>query len=118
MNVPEMVARWRTEVALFRRRGALEAAETLDDCARECERTFDAWWHEPLDIPAAAAESGYSADHLRELARSGQLRHSRDGHRVLVRRCDLPRHAVAPEHPAVTALAGQRPGRGRVVPTP
>jgi hypothetical protein len=103
-----LAERWRADAALFRRRGALEAAATLDDCASELEAAWRAWWAEELTIADASHESGYSADRLRELVRAGQLHGARPGGRrgeIRLRRCDLPRRpGAAPPASAVESL--------------
>ena len=44
-----------------------------------------------LSLESAAAESGYSKDHLRRLARQGRIIPIRRGRRLSFRRGDLPR---------------------------
>ncbi len=111
----DLVTWWRAEAdVLRRRRGALEAAATLDDCASELEATWRAWRVEELSIAAGAAESGYSEDRLRELVREGRLPAVRGGAgEVRVRRCDLPRRpgASAPLGPVEVLAAKVEAGR-------
>jgi len=110
-----LAARWRAEAELLRAHGAVEAAATKGHDAGELETAWRAWHTAELTVSEGAAESGYSADRLRELVREGRLagRQAADG--VLrVRRCDLPRRpgVPAPAGPvaalAAAVLAGRR----------
>jgi hypothetical protein len=47
-----------------------------------------------LDLQEAAAESGYSTDHLRRLARENRLQCIRRGRRMYFRAADLPKKSV------------------------
>ena len=84
---------WHAEAELFRRRGQDATAILIESLAEEIERDLGEWEDEPLTIKDAAAESGYSAEHLRRLVREGKL----DGERapggkshIRLRRVDLP----------------------------
>lgn len=95
--------RMRTLVGEWRRRAEPFAAHHCDTVAAvytllatEVEAELRAWDNEPLLIPDAAAESGYSAEHLRRLARDGKLRSERgEGVKshLRVRRASLPAKA-------------------------
>lgn len=101
-----LVEQLRVEAETLARVGALvSGAQAYRDVAQRLEQAWDTWWTEQLSVRDAAVECGYSEDRLRELAREGALRHTRHGRELRVRRCDLPRHAAAPERPAVEALA-------------
>jgi len=104
----ELAAAWRAQADAYERDGQ-PGAVLLRRVATELEANWEGWWHALLDVATAAGESGYSEDRLRELCRQDQLRHVRRGARILIRRCDLPRHPTAPEHPAIQALAGAPP---------
>ncbi len=73
MSPVELVLRWRAEAELFRRRGAVEAAATLADCAAELEAGCRAWGAAEATAREAAQEPAHSEDRLRELARTGKL---------------------------------------------
>lgn len=94
--VLSLLDRWRADAAVLRRRGAPTVADALEACAAELEAAVDAWLVEELSIREAAAESGYSEDHLRELVRTDQLAGRNANGRVRVRRSDLPRRPRAP----------------------
>jgi hypothetical protein len=87
--------RLRAEADRLLRLGCTEAAATARTIAEELEAEFERWRGQELSIPAAAAESGYSEERLRELVRAGDLPAVRDGlrGRLRVRRGDLPRRA-------------------------
>jgi hypothetical protein len=90
----ELVAQWRADATTLRRRGAIPHAEVLEGAASELEGRLDEWATQELSVSEAAAESGYSEAHLRELVRTRRLPDHRppgsEG-RIVVRRCDLPR---------------------------
>ncbi len=64
---------WRTQAELFRRRGQDATAVLIESLAEELEGDLGEWQDEHLTIKDAAAESGYSAEHLRRLVREGEL---------------------------------------------
>ena len=90
-NVRELSAKWREEAELFRRRGAIEAAATLEGCADELDNAFRLWCLEALTLERAAEESGYSYAHLQRLVCEGQLENVGKHGSPRIRRCDLPR---------------------------
>jgi hypothetical protein len=75
---------------------ALEAhgqAAALETAADELQAAIGARASELLTIQEAAAESGYSEEHLRRLTRQGDLAVERNGgrrSRIRIRRGDLP----------------------------
>jgi hypothetical protein len=79
---------------VLRRRGAVVQADVLESVAEDFDRRLVEWENQELTVAEAAAESGYSEEHLRELVRAGRLPDNRppgsEG-RILIRRCDLPR---------------------------
>ncbi len=106
--IASLVEQLRAEADAFERVGAMVSApQAYRDVADRLERAWEAWWTEALCVRDAATDSGYSEDRLRELAREGALRHTRQGRAIYVRRCDLPRHPTAPERPVVEALGKQ-----------
>ncbi len=88
-----LAARWREEAERLRRLEANGQAAALELAARELEAIAKAWASKRLTISEAAAESGYSEEHLRRLTRNGQLPADRNGgpkSQLYVRRGDLP----------------------------
>ncbi len=88
-----LAARWREEAERLRRLEANGQAAALELAARELEAIAKAWASELLTISEASAESGYSEEHLRRLARDRELPVERNGgpkSRLYVRRGDLP----------------------------
>ena len=88
-----LAARWRKEAERLRTLEAHGQAAALEQAAQELDAAAAAWALEPLTISEAAAESGYSEEHLRRLAREGELPAHRNGgpkSRIKVRRGDLP----------------------------
>lgn len=82
---------WRSEAELLRHRGAPRQADALESAAEDLEQRLSQWWREPLTAEEAAAETGYSADHLRRLARQGKVPTADDGGPVRIERRHLPR---------------------------
>lgn len=103
----ELAAEWRAEAVVLRRRAATVQAELLEGVAQDLEHRLGEWTTQPLTVNEAAAESGYSEDHLRDLVRSGRLPDNRppgsEG-RIQIRRCDLPRKI--PETTSVDDIVG------------
>jgi excisionase family DNA binding protein len=103
MNIAVLEAvprEWRVEVEMLRHRGADAQARALESCAEDLEAALRGWTTEELTIAEAAEESGYSADHLRELVRTGHLPDQRpqgSKGRMRISRSDLPRRPSAPE---------------------
>ncbi|MBI4540477.1 MAG: helix-turn-helix domain-containing protein [Gemmatimonadetes bacterium] len=97
MNVAaleRLFAEWRQEAAILRRRGAVGHAHALESCAADLEERLRRWGLEELTVPQAAAESGYTQDHIRELVREGKIPDARpegSAGRIHIRRSDLPR---------------------------
>jgi hypothetical protein len=73
------------------RRYAPEVANAYEDAAAELEKSLQVTGADLLTLQAAARESGYSADHLGRLIRSGRLTNHGREHAPKVKRCELPR---------------------------
>lgn len=87
-----LAEQWREQAAAHQRDGALvEGAALLRRCADELEARVAAYGAELLDLQDAAAESGYSADHLGRLVRDGTLPNAGRPHAPRIKRADLPR---------------------------
>src|SRR6266516_813092 len=87
-----VVARWRAEADVLRRRGAEALAVSLESCAQERERWAQEYALEALTLDQAAAESGYSYSALQHMVADGKVKNAATpGHRPRIRRSDLPR---------------------------
>jgi len=115
--VAGFAAKLRERAVFLRGHGAAEAAATCEQMADEFDRDFRAWWLTELTIGQATAESGYSADRLRDLVREGRLPDLRPpgtSGEIRIRRADLPRRpgralaADAVETLAAQVLAGRK----------
>ena len=93
-NLP---GQWRTLAKELRRFGAEPQARALESCADELTEALRATDEELLTLRRAAAESGYSVDHVARLLREGKIPNAGEKSRPRVRRKDLP---VRPGKPA------------------
>ena len=95
---------WRLRADQFAEHHCDAAAAVYRLLASEVDGELRAWDNEPLTIVEGAEESGYSAEHLRRLARGGRISSARGRgakSRLRVRREDLP--AKTPEASGGTA---------------
>ncbi len=77
-KLESLAKKWHAQAELFTEHECPEVAATYRRVAEQLERDLREWEDERLTIQEAAAESGYSAEHLRRLAREGKL----DGERA------------------------------------
>lgn len=101
MIAAELVGRWRAEAEVLRHRGCEDAARLMESLADELDAVLCAAQDETLSLAEAAAESGYTAAHLRYLVSEGKLRNRAASGPPRFRRGDLPRK---PGHPAPAPL--------------
>ena len=88
----ELLAQWRAEAAVLRRRGAESLAVSLESCAAELEQWAKQHALEALTLEQAVAESGYSYSALQHMVADGKIKNAaKPGHRPRIRRSDLPR---------------------------
>ena len=88
----ELAAAWRSRAADLRRWASAEGgARALEQAADELETALATAGDELVGLEIASSASGYSADHLRRLARDGEVPSIRRGRRLFFRRADLPR---------------------------
>jgi hypothetical protein len=85
------IAEWRARIAMFRRHGIGEAATTGETFADELEAFLRTTDDMTLTIAQAAAESGYSEDHLARQIREGKIPNAGRPGAPRIRRADLPR---------------------------
>ena len=97
MTREEFVTRWRTHQSEWARIGALvDGARVCEDVLQDFEAVTRTENDAELTLSEAAAESGYSSDHLRRLHRLGKLPAYRKGRNLFFRSGDLPRKPTAP----------------------
>src|SRR2546427_12534607 len=97
MTREDFVVRWRTRLSEWARIGALvDGARVCEDVLQDFEAVTRAEDDAELSLSEAAAESGYSSDHLRRLHRLGKLPAVRKGRSLFFRSGDLPKKPTAP----------------------
>jgi len=97
MTRENFVLRWRTRLSEWARVGALvNGASVCEEVLQDFEAVTRAEDDAELSLSEAAAESGYSSDHLRRLHRLGKLPAYRKGRSLFFRSGDLPRKPTAP----------------------
>lgn len=89
-SLAKLAAHWREEACILRRRAAVPQAEVLETCAAELDAAIRSEANVLVSLAQAAAHAGYSADHLRRLARQGRVPVSHQGRRLCFRLGDLP----------------------------
>src|SRR5205809_7578723 len=98
MTREEFVTRWRTHQSEWARIGALvDGARVCEDVVQDFEAVTRAKDDAELSLSEAAAESGYSSDHLRRLHRRCHLPAHRKGRSPFFRSGDLPSKPTAPK---------------------
>jgi hypothetical protein len=81
----------REEAALLREWGASAHAQVLEHALDRLEEALAVQDDVTLNLQEAAAESGYSAEHLGRLVREAKLPNAGRPNAPRIRRCDLPR---------------------------
>jgi len=96
---------WRSRAVRLREWGASEqVARAWEKAAAEVEQVLRRWDRATLTLTEAAQESGYSADHLGQLVRDGEIPNAGRPGAPRIRRADLPvKSSPSPEpHPSTT----------------
>jgi hypothetical protein len=101
-------ALWRSRAEVLRPY-APDAAKVFEECAAILEMALDVTAAELLTLRDAAAFSGYSADHLGRLIRSGRLTNYGRSHSPRLRRSELPRKPSVADQPPRPHLLGATP---------
>jgi hypothetical protein len=96
VGVPALVARWREEAGLFRRRGQASLAELLESVAAELHAAIEADSLQLLTLQEAAAESGLSYSALEKAVRTRRIPNAGAPGHPRIRRGDLPRKPQTP----------------------
>lgn len=81
----------RREAEQLRRFGARGEADAVEHCVQRLEDAWLEWQSQELTVAEAAAESGYSAAHLRRLLAENRIESAGSKGRPRIRRADLPR---------------------------
>ena len=109
-----LVARWRADAEVLRRRGAEIQAAVLLGCADDLEAFERQQALEGLTLEQAAEESGYSYSALQRAVASGVVANAGTKGSPRIRRGDLPRKSRRQEPEPVqggTDLVGRMRGR-------
>lgn len=92
-----LLSSWSTEAHQLKKRGQSNLASFLESLAKEVEDAWREHSSEALTLQRAAAESGYSIDHLGRLLRANELPNGGTKGHPRIRRSDLPRRVAAPQ---------------------
>lgn len=96
MTAHELLDRLRSRAEEFRRLDAhVSGAKLIDEILTELEPVVNGEQSEALTIAQAATRSGYTADHIGRLVRSGKLANVGKPGAPRVRASDLPRKPAA-----------------------
>jgi hypothetical protein len=90
------------------------AAVAFSEAAKELEEALAKSQAEELTLEEAAAESGYSADHLGRLLADGTIPNAGRKHAPRILRRDLPRKPKPPEGPKLAEAAPGGPSLARI----
>jgi hypothetical protein len=101
MNATDMLARWESRRGeLARLHAQVDGAALVEEFLSDLEAM--AADEQPVTLTRAAAVTGYSADHLSRLIKSGKLKDHGRKHAPRVKVSECPRK------PAIAAIAGQQ----------
>lgn len=89
-----LVSQWRAAAALFREHEQATTAVVYEKCAEALEAALAQDREAALTLQEAAAESGYSADHLGRMVREGKIPNAGMPNAPRIARPDLPRKAA------------------------
>jgi len=87
----KLAERWRSDAERFLAYGDKRGARTCELHANELERAIGRRQREVVSLETAAAESGYSVDHLGRLVREGTIPNAGEPGAPRIRRVDRPR---------------------------
>jgi hypothetical protein len=98
MFLGDLVSQWRSAAKLFREHEQPATAVAYEKCAGELEDALAQETKAALTLQEAAAESGYSADHLGRMVREGKIPNVGKANSPRIAKKDLPRKSyVAPK---------------------
>jgi|GraSoiStandDraft_10_1057309.scaffolds.fasta_scaffold58526_2 hypothetical protein len=91
MRNPQLLAKWEARAAEYEQLGvSVNGASICRALLADLEQLWREQDSTELTLQEAAEASGYSADHLRRLARTGRVPARRRGRRLFFRSADLP----------------------------
>ncbi|MFC1791328.1 hypothetical protein ACFL0I_02535 [Gemmatimonadota bacterium] len=93
MAVCNLQEDWRRTAELFRDHFTDPVARAYERCAEDLEEWLNQQEDAVLNLKQAAAESGYSSDHLGRLQKAGKIPNAGRPGSPKIRRADLPRKA-------------------------
>lgn len=108
VSLSQLVADWRQRAEALREWGANANAVTLGRAADELEAVIAYRADELLTLEQAAAESGYSVDHLGRRVREGRIPNAGRRGAPLIRRRDLPRKVLTASSQRQDVMAADR----------
>lgn len=106
------VDQWRSRAANLAAWGATDAARIWEIAARELEEYELEHALESLTVTQAAAESGYSVEHIGRLVAEGRIENAGKKGSPRIRRCDLPKKPQKSAH-TDPDLVGRTLGRSK-----
>lgn len=89
----DLIEKWRSEIALYRRRGRNADADHLESLVDEFEVVLARIYSATAPPPEAAQRIGYSGVHVQRLMKHGVVRQVETEAGTEVYLCDLPVHA-------------------------
>ncbi len=107
---------WRQRAQYLSDFGDPNSARLWQLAAAELDQALQALGEETLTLVEAAAVSGYTADHIGSLVRSGKIRNVGRPNAPRVRRAELPiKSPTSPGRPAATPRQQRRKAAGKHV---
>ena len=91
MYLPDLLSEWRSAAKLFREHEQAATAVAYEKCADQLEDVLALESACALTLQEAAAESGYSADHLGRMVREGKIPNAGKARAPRIAQRDLPR---------------------------
>ena len=89
----DLIERWRSEIALYRRRGRTGDADHQESLLNELEAVLSRIYSAIAPPTEAAERIGYSNVQVQRLMKDGTVRQMETGEGPKVFLCDLPVHA-------------------------
>jgi hypothetical protein len=107
-NLNDLPKEWRERAKMLRDYGGGDSAKAWDVAAAELDQALRDHNEDTLTLTEAAKVSGYTADHLGELVRSGKLPNAGRPNAPAIRRSDLPTKPAKRGRPRAERSSNQR----------